>query len=356
MRFIDWRIGLRTKTLLGTVVPLAALFVLLTMANERYLTMKIAANYRENAESAVKSFVSVVDRRHARPDPLQKTRQLVEDLRRSHPLYKEVALFVPTGHGLSLLAKSQTGSGEVTSNRFLEARLRAKAGASREAGGRLEIAAPIKFKDRSAGILSIKMDLSERDKLLDSLRARAIALIGISMALLSAVIFLGINHTFVAPLRELRLAAALVEEGRLEVPRHWERHDELGDLANTLEEMTGRLQKHSTALEQRVGELTLLYNISKVTNSSVSLEQALQTMLESAVKVTSATSGFIMIKERNDAGNRVNLKTKVSLGIPAGKAGKGLVSEEIAKFVAEHGGPLLLVGDITRLGFQKQKE
>ncbi len=99
-----------------------------------------------------------------------------------------------------------------------------------------------------------------------------------------------------------------------------------------------------------MSELTVLYNISKVASSSLDLDKTLGIILESAVKVTDATSGFIML-DNQEAEGHVNLELKASLGIPSGAKGEGIISKEIADSVAENGGPLLLIGDIARLGF-----
>lgn len=190
---------------------------------------------------------------------------------------------------------------------------------------------------------------------LDVTGIRSALFVGLAMAVLSVIVLAGLNHSFIVPLKRLREAIALVEGGRFEPPAGLKRRDEFGELAESIGEMYDRLEQHALALEQRIGELTLLHNISKVASSTVDLDEALMNVLESAVKVIQAVGGSIMLMEPAGS-DRARLKLKVSLGMPVGGRGQALVGEEIAKYVAEHGGPLLLVGDIAKLGFHDHRE
>lgn len=198
---------------------------------------------------------------------------------------------------------------------------------------------------RVKALLGIIVPMAAFFSVLALTNSRSLVSFGLGLAALSVVIFAGINRTFVAPLNRLREAIPLVEEGRFKTPLSLRRRDELGELAESIAAMCDRLQQHST----------LLFNISKVTSSTIDLEQALKMMLENAAKVTRAAGGFIMLAETFGPSGPTKLKLKTSLGIPAGRDGRALVSEEIAAYVAERGGPLLLVGDIIAMGFQRPR-
>lgn len=355
MQLQQFRIGLRAKTLLGLILPLAALFLILTAANERYLTNKITGNYRTHLEAAVKSFIAGLEQ-YERNEILDESRMFVNGLRKANPLYEQILLFAPTGHDLVVLAKSQSREIPVASEKFYETALSGTAARSRESQSHFEIAVPVAFKDKTRGVLAVKVNLAERDKLLHNLRNRAITLIGLGLVLISAIMFFGIDHSFLGPLKKLREATVLVGKGEFTAPFSIGRQDELGDLTRSIADMTNRLRHETQSLEQRVSELSLLYNISKVTSSALNLDETLEIMLESAVKVTEATSGFIMLAEKDDRNEHAELQVKASLGVPAGAAGAALISNEIARFVFGSGGPLLLVGDITSLGFQQHRE
>ena len=208
---------------------------------------------------------------------------------------------------------------------------------------------------RVKALLGVIIPLAALFLLLDVTGFHSPFTIGLGLAALSVIILSGLNHSFIIPLTRLREATALVGEGRFEPPNGPRRRDEFGELAESIGEMYGRLEQHTLALEQRIGELTLLHNISKVASSTIDLDEALMNVLESAVKVTQAVGGSIMLMEPAGS-DRARLKLKVSLGVPAGERGQAFIGEEIAKYVAEHGGSLLLVGDISKLGFHDHRE
>lgn len=205
---------------------------------------------------------------------------------------------------------------------------------------------------RVKALLGIIIPLAGFFLLLGFTGHRSPLVFGAALAALAGIFLLGLDRAFISPLKKLRRAAALADGGRFEMAAAADRSDEFGELAGSIAGMCDRLQKHQYDLEQRVGELTLLYNISKVASSAVDLDRALETMLEGAVKVTQGVSGFIMLTERSDNGEAPMPKLKVSLGVPAGEAGHIFISREIVRYVIEHGGPLLLAGDISRRGFQ----
>src|SRR3989337_1113588 len=125
---------------------------------------------------------------------------------------------------------------------------------------------------RVKALLGVLIPLAALFVLLTLTDDRSFASIGLGLVALSAIILFGVNNYFIAPLNRLSQATALVDDGEFEAPVALRRNDEFGDLAGSIADMTNRLRQHSQDLRQRVGELTLLHNISKVTSSAVNLD------------------------------------------------------------------------------------
>ncbi len=356
MKFPQYLIGLRAKTLFGLVVPISILFLLLTVLNENYLTRKITENYFQSVSVVLDASTGML--KHHTPDEIADEADMFLILAPgTNPVVDSSVIFAADDNRqLRALAANWQGAKEIEPKAIHEEALLHGGKVSSESNGYLEIAAPVLFKDGSEGVLAAMIKLAPRDELISSLRNRSIGVVGFGLLVLSGIIFLGLEHSFMGPLSRLRQATMAVEKGGFKPPSTITHQDELGDLTRSIHEMTDRIDGHAQALERRLSELTVLYNISKVASSSLDLNSTLETILESAVKVTEAINGFIMMDRAVDGEGAIELELRASLGVESGKAGEGIVSKEIADYVAVNGGPLLLLGDITRLGFRQHKE
>jgi diguanylate cyclase (GGDEF)-like protein len=83
-------------------------------------------------------------------------------------------------------------------------------------------------------------------------------LVGIGVALLVAglVLSLALQWSVVSPLRRLAAVAERIRAGELRARAAFERHDEIGALADTFDSMAERLQGYTEDLERRVAERT----------------------------------------------------------------------------------------------------
>ncbi len=354
MKLLRLRIGLRAKTFFGLIIPIAGLFLLLTFAGESYLTEIIRDSHTQNTRLVAGVAEGIVVQ-HTPGELRSDHADVLEPLVRTSALIENVAVFaVGPGASRSLLAAG--GQGSLREQTAWQTRaIKSQKTVSVESYEWLNIASPLVFADGSAGLLALSVNLEGRNELIRALHARSIWAYGLGLVVLSGIIFFGLEHSYLRPIHQLRAATALVKKGSFQAPPITKRADELGELAQSISDMTARLDRHAQALERRLSELTVLYNISKVASSSLDLDKTLGIILESAVKVTEASSGFIMLDRRGED-EKMHLELKASLGALEDDSGRSIVSEEIADYVGVTGGPLLLIGDIARLGFKQKQE
>ena len=349
MKLSKLRIGLRAKTFFGLIIPAIILFVFLNLVTESYLTEKIRENYIENVSLAIESTKGMLAH-HTPAEVLDDPKLLLSPLAEANPIVSKVTILRVARDGNLAILAVRGSDGYVAIPPWQKRAHNLEERIVVEEGGHLKIAVPVAFESGTPGVLAVSINLSSRSELITTLRNRSFWVVGLGLALLSAIMFSGLENSFLRPIHRLRQATVAVKKGGFKAPATITHRDELGDLTRSIDGMTKRLDRHAQALEQRLSELTVLYNISKVASSSLDLDKTLGIILESAVKVTDATSGFIMLDSQEAEAN-VNLELKASLGIPSGAEGEGIISKEIADSVAENGGPLLLIGDIARLGF-----
>jgi GAF domain-containing protein/HAMP domain-containing protein len=172
-------------------------------------------------------------------------------------------------------------------------------------------------------------------------------LVAISILLL----LLGVIWTnrLVNPIRNLATAAQKIGAGQLEVQVPVNSNDEIGLLADTLNDMTSQLRSSFSELEQRVAERTGLLehrSLQLETAAEVArdiiLSPDLESMLQSAVNLISDRFGYynvgiFLVDEMNEYAH---------LRAASGELGSRLLGEQIKLRVGEQG----LVGYVTRSG------
>ncbi|MCK4267647.1 MAG: HD domain-containing protein, partial [Actinomycetia bacterium] len=344
------RISLRWKALLGLIVPLTVLFLVLSFINEQYLIAKINNSHTLNTIRITKSFLAGYDQQEEGV-ALKQPQHLVDNLRQSDQMYERVVLFVSAGHTLLQVAESEKSPGHIKPDHFFRAPLKSNKLITRERGHQLEIAMPVDISGERA-VLAVNVNLRERDVAIGNLKRRSLATIGLSVFALSLLIWSGLKHTFLDPLERLRSATSFGGDRQYIAPDTVWRQDEIGDLARSIDTMTTSLQKRSGSLQARVGELALLYDISGVATSTCDLNEGLTLILESAAKITHATSGFIMLTGDRDASGQLELET--THGLFSKTMVSDLVNVEIVESVVKNRSPLLLVGDITPIGLLEE--
>jgi putative nucleotidyltransferase with HDIG domain len=103
-------------------------------------------------------------------------------------------------------------------------------------------------------------------------------------------------------------------------------------------------------LDKRVMELTRLYEAGKVFNSTLDLDQLVELTMDLALEVLPAEGGSVMLVDdsgkslRIKAARGISSEVKTSTVIPLGRG--------VAGWVAKHGQPLLLKGDVHDPRFQ----
>jgi two-component system sensor histidine kinase ChvG len=168
------------------------------------------------------------------------------------------ALLVPSGRSPS----SSDGGRDLTPGPEVRAALQGRYGADvRPTPGQrsltLHSAVPIRHGDRVVGAALVSQSTFRILQALYDVRLRIFEIV---IASIGAAIVIGLvtSATIVRPLVRLR-GAALALSNRRATPegfRRVDRKDEIGDLARTLEELTGRLDAHIKLLESFAGDVS----------------------------------------------------------------------------------------------------
>jgi HAMP domain-containing protein len=131
--------------------------------------------------------------------------------------------------------------------------------------------------------------------LYDSIKRSSLLLIGgLTLAFLAGLF---LARKMIVPIQQLRLGAAQIGSGDLTQRIEIKTGDELEALADQFNDMAGRLEESYTdlerkveqrtiALEQSVGELRALGEVSQAVNSTLDLETVLTTIVQRAVQLS----------------------------------------------------------------------
>ena len=165
-------------------------------------------------------------------------------------------------------------------------------------GNILKVGGPVLAPDgKPVGHLHFGFTLDTTDQnVWHSIRA-SLLVTGICLVLgaLFAVLF---SASFTRPIQSVVEAAKNIGQGQLHTRLPLKRHDELGTLARSINEM-------ANALERRQAEQEALNAIALTTSQSLHLEQVLQTALDQVLEVTGRERGYIRL--RNSATGEISL-------------------------------------------------
>jgi two-component system phosphate regulon sensor histidine kinase PhoR len=127
----------------------------------------------------------------------------------------------------------------------------------------LYIAMPVKIQGETTAVLRLSMPLTHISDLLKALRHRLIVLVLIVIVISSAISAF-FSHLFSSPIRELSKASRKVADGDFSVKVPPKTDDEIRDLTEAFNEMTGRLENTFSELSSRNEELeSIISSISE---------------------------------------------------------------------------------------------
>lgn len=120
----------------------------------------------------------------------------------------------------------------------------------------LEVIAPVHVSGQRMGIYNVELSLKTLQETTAETRKRFI--IGIIISIIAIVIVpsLFIRYSLIKPIRKLRKAAKEIGSGNFDYEININRSDEIGDLAETLDNTKEQLRESTKELERKVKERT----------------------------------------------------------------------------------------------------
>lgn len=119
-----------------------------------------------------------------------------------------------------------------------------------------------------------------------------VAMVAILLALLTA---LGFTRRIVGPLKELGTTASRITQGELDLRAKVERSDEIGNLADSFNQMTGQLSGLVHTLERRTDHLRAINESGRQISSSLELDQLLPEVASTLARTFSYESVRILL-------------------------------------------------------------
>ena len=151
------------------------------------------------------------------------------------------------------------------------------------------------------------------------------------------IIFVYLRELFVKPIGEAIEVTRQIGSGKLDKRIKVRRHDEIGRLSTSINQMTDML-------DQRLTEVSLLSQISQESTLSQNTDSVLSLILDKAVTLQKADAGSIMlvdkkngdlvVKAAKNLGPEVTNKTRISVG------------QGIAGWVAKEGRPIVVIDGV----------
>lgn len=140
------------------------------------------------------------------------------------------------------------------------------------------------------------------------------------------------------PIQRLAESARVVASGDLSPQIDVHGHGEIAELGESFNSMTASLREQTAALTKRLVELYAFYDMSKALGTTLDLDALLGTVLDSALKVLRADSGYVMLIDRETG----ELVMRAGRGLECeDRDGPEEVSESIGRWVLQEGRPLL---------------
>jgi HAMP domain-containing protein len=159
---------------------------------------------------------------------------------------------------------------------------------------------------RILGALVVDRSLVQMEQQLRTSLAYMLGSAGLAFLLLTATTYAVIRRLVITPLADLGRAAWAIEGGDYSSPITFDRRDEVGDLARTLDQMRRRILDHlnevrrwGEELEVRVAlrtqELRTLNHIAVVTNESSDLPTIITQALDATLEALGVGAGAIIL-------------------------------------------------------------
>lgn len=167
------------------------------------------------------------------------------------------------------------------------------------------------------------------------------------VAAILGLLFLYLRHIFIKPIKQIIKATAKTSQGSMGHRISLKRGDEIGVMVDSINQMTD-------SLEQRLGQLSHLNEISREATRHLDLKKVLSLILDKAVEIEKADSGSIMLMD--DKGEELRVKACFNMDEEIARVTKVRVGEGIAGWVAKEAKPLLLINGVTFSGTRDLKD
>ena len=172
------------------------------------------------------------------------------------------------------------------------------------------------------------------------------ALIAVFFAILLA-------HNFIAPISSLARSAVEISGGDFSHEITVSSTDEIGDLAESFEEMRVSLRDTKADLEYRIMQLSTLYEVGKAISSVLDFKRLQNTILETVVKVLKAEKGSLMLVD--DAEKMLTIGVAIGLSDDITNETRLEIGESIAGYVVKSKAPLFVTDTATDSHFAQLK-
>lgn len=144
------------------------------------------------------------------------------------------------------------------------------------------------------------------------------------------------------PLVELAAGARRIADGDFTTKVDVRGANEITELAETFNAMTDSLHERSDALTKKVLELATLYEMSRALGSTLELDELLESVLESALRIFDLDLGYVTLRDKETG----QLAIRAVHG-EAFEGGQGAVRSSMSEWVVREGRPLIFNPDPT---------
>ncbi len=168
---------------------------------------------------------------------------------------------------------------------------------SREEKGILKIGGPVHMPDGSRiGHLHVGFSLERANQIVrDTTRASLyLSLICLGVGMIVAVF---LSRSFSQSIASMVRASKEIGEGKLDTRLVVERRDELGMLAESINQMASSLRENEAALKRKVFETRTLYEIGQEISARVALEPTLKLIVERSRDLLEAEIGLLALRQ-----------------------------------------------------------
>ena len=264
-------LSLRARLLLLVAIVVAAVITTATYLQVRSFERTVELELHKTADGAARAVLDDLTARGTEPDAAD-AQDTLNELLEASPALRSLSIFKADAQGVQVLAST---SSEERAESLELAREVIKAGTKRvEADARrVVVAAPLLGQDRSMAVVaSVSMNTVEQARS----RGRAVAM-GFALPtilLVTLLIDVVTRRVVHLPIAELQRTIRRVSEGDLTSRAPVLRRDELGMVADGLNDMLSRLEHASDMLQQRVREAT-----SELLVRNAELEESYQRVL-----------------------------------------------------------------------------